>query len=383
MNESEDSEDYSKEASIPDVFDEDFEETSEDSEEEGEEEQPQRASRSKLKGIEAPSKSLRASKYVEIQKKEPANVKKFVEKDDEKPKLKPAIAALKKKKQLPTKKSKQPLKQIKNVTFAMETPESTPVKQEVPPVKAEPPVQQGPLRSLRLQTKYKAQAEVEAQAQTQIDIEPEEPPSKNRASTKSPAQPASKAQPKTKQQQQKPSTPVQTLQPQQQIKTPTPTKGKAKSQTPPKYEAPPKPETPSKTKAPPKTPIKPTTSSKAQVKPQAAIETPPQTNSSQQILTRGHDKRISAQKIVPETPTPKSKLKTKSNQKQKDKAQTKNEKKETIQTPKKKGKYIHDFLTQEDLMKEAALTEIYNKKSLVRKNSIIKPLTIHRKVCCN
>ena len=31
---------------------------------------------------------------------------------------------------------------------------------------------------------------------------------------------------------------------------------------------------------------------------------------------------------------------------------------------KKKGKYIHDFYTQEDLMKEAALTEIFNKKSL-------------------
>lgn len=44
------------------------------------------------------------------------------------------------------------------------------------------------------------------------------------------------------------------------------------------------------------------------------------------------------------------------------------EKKEPKEVPldnKKKGKYIHDFYTQEELMKEAALTEILNKKSLV------------------
>jgi hypothetical protein len=44
------------------------------------------------------------------------------------------------------------------------------------------------------------------------------------------------------------------------------------------------------------------------------------------------------------------------------------EKKEQIKplTPlKKKGKYIHDFFTQAELMKEAAITEIFNKKSLV------------------
>ena len=87
---------------------------------------------------------------------------------------------------------------------------------------------------------------------------------------------------------------------------------------------------------------------------------------SKAMVTRGQEKKVV---IVTKKPALKA---TKANQKQKQqKAKPKAANKEaSAGTLKKKGKYIHDFYNQEELMKEAALTEILNKKSLVRINDV-------------
>jgi len=358
MNESEDSEEYSQEADVPDVFDEDFGAESDSDEDEDEDEEEDLHGKKKAGGIQ-------------IFKKPEADVKKFIEKDEKKTKMTPAIAALKRTtarnkakaeaeakakakakaeeakakaeearakveaeaeaeaaaaKKTPVKKTPTPVKKAPTPVKRVPTPE----KKETPkasPAKIETPVRTA---STRLAAKAAERAKAEAEAK-----EPSPPKVETKTITFV-VNAAKKSQKQVK-------VTVEAIIP---LKT---TKAKT-------------------TKAPA---LKPSKASQAKSKAVAAatiskggkgktmeIEQSSEAESVSMSTRGGQDKRGIMVKPAPKVPIFKKPTKG-------SRVNPKQEVAPAETLTKKKGKYIHDFHTQEELMKEAALTEIYNKKSLV------------------
>ncbi len=353
MNESEDSEEFSQVSDVPDVFDEDFGADSDSDEDDDENEEDDLQGKKKAQGIQ-------------IFKKPEADVKKFIEKDEKKT-MKPAIAALKRttarnkakaeaeakakakaKAEAEAEAKAQAKAEAEAEAAAAAAAEKASVKKPTPVKKAPTPVKRAPTPDKK-ETPKESPAKIETSVRT--------------GSTRLAAKAAERAKAM-----------------EEEVKEPSPPKVETKSitfvvnaekksqkQIKITLEAiiPPKTTKAKPTKA---AALKPSKASQAKTKAALAatnkggktktMEIESSEPESVSMSTRGgQDKRNAMAKPAPKVPTFKKPTK----------GSRVNPKQEVTPEPltKKKGKYIHDFYSQEELMKEAALTEIYNKKSLV------------------
>ena len=334
MNESEESEDYSQEADVPDVFDEDFDESDEESE--GGEEDEDKKGKGQKGGIG--QKSL----HLQVTKNDHADMKKFVEKDDKK-RVKPAIAALQK---------------SKNKKAAAKAKAEKAKAEKAEKAQAQAQVQ---VETVANKAKSKDEMEVEAPPAPVLNIttRPRREIRNVTFAMDTPEKPGRQTQAEKAQKAEKPETPQKEATVTFVVKA----SGKKNKETKVTLQVV-MPKKPSLKKKPePKTPPKKFVQTLIATKTEMQVE-----SDSQSRTTRGQEKKATALitgKGSMKAPKPKIKPTRNAKTALKTKAQV-----PEVEITKKKGKYIHDFYTQEELMKEAALTEIYNKKSLVSESLI-------------